>query len=80
MLANGEVTYEGAASPIFSRLVLTAKGLAVLNKVPKLREGKPVPFIQRVRDAPQKSIEGDSAEQITGLITQSVMLGVGQIG
>jgi hypothetical protein len=75
MQASGELWFaDNMSKPaIFPKLVLTAKGLTVLNKVPPVIEGKPSSsFIQQIRNALSSSSKEVLREVMRNLISHSV--------
>ena len=63
-----------AASPIFPSVVLTAKGLAVLDKVPEVIQGQPVSLIRRLKNALASSSKEALSETMKAIISYSVPL------
>jgi hypothetical protein len=61
-------------------ILLTAKGLSILNAVPKVIKGKPISLIQRLH----KALKGQSQEAIrdtiTAIIAQSLIVAGGLTG
>lgn len=69
---NGNAPLGPAASSIFKSLVLTAKGLAALDAMPKTIQGPPISFIDRIRKGlAENSLKG-VRDTITALIASTV--------
>lgn len=60
------------ASPQFESLMLTAKGLAALNAMPKVMQGQQLTFIDRIRRGLAENSTKGIRETITALIAQTV--------
>lgn len=69
---HGNAPLNAPANPVFESLALTAKGLTMLNAMPKAIQGHPLTFIERISHALAEHSKQGVRETITALIAQTV--------
>lgn len=69
---RGNAPLAASASPIFESVVLTARGLSILNATPKAIQGPSQTFIERIRRGLAENSKHGIRETVTALIAQTV--------
>ena len=73
---KGTAPYGDSDPSLFPSVTLTARGLDALNASPDLIKGKPVPFIQRIKQALVDQSTDYIAKTVTELIKTVITVGV----